>query len=145
MARTPRHLAAPVALLLVAAAASACGSSSSSTTSSAASGRPSSPATVRIVQPADGAVIVGSTVHVAVTVTGATIVQATTTNIRPDQGHVHLFLDSNLTYMSYTLQQDLSGVAPGTYQLRAEFVASDHAPFSPRVMSPTVLVTVRAG
>ena len=72
----------------------------------------------------------------------ATIVPATTTNIRPDQGHVHLYVDNVLVSMNYGLEQDLP-VQPGTYVLKAEFVASDHAPFNPRVVSPEVIFTVK--
>ena len=44
--------------------------------------------------------------------------------------------------MQYSLQQDVP-VHPGTYQLKAEFVASDHVPFNPRVWSQQVVFTVR--
>ena len=44
--------------------------------------------------------------------TGATIVPATTTNIQPDQGHVHLYVDNVLVSMNYGLEQDLP-VHPG--------------------------------
>ena len=104
--------------------------------------RPSSPATITITSPADGATITGSTVHVAVAVANATVVQATTTNIRPDQGHVHLYLDNALTYMNYTLEQDIP-VSPGTWVMKAEFVASDHVPFNPRVWSQQITFTVK--
>jgi len=104
--------------------------------------RPSSPAVVTIVEPVSGASVTGTTVHVIISLTGATIVPATTTNIRPDQGHVHLYVDNNLVSMNYGLEQDLP-VQPGTYVLKAEFVAADHAPFNPRVWSPEVYFTVR--
>ena len=84
----------------------------------------------------------GTTVHVALSVSGASIVSATTTNIRPDQGHVHLYVDNVLVSMNYGLKQDLP-VSPGTYVLKAEFVAADHAPFSPRVWSPEIFFTVK--
>jgi hypothetical protein len=71
-----------------------------------------------------------------------TTVAATTTDIRPDQGHIHLYVDNNLVSMNYGTTQDLQ-VAPGTHILRAEFVASDHAPFDPRVVTPDVVFTVR--
>ena len=32
---------------------------------------------------------------------------------------------------------------PGRYVIKAEFVASDHAPFNPRVWSPEVIFTVK--
>jgi hypothetical protein len=104
--------------------------------------RPSSPAVVAIVQPQSGAAITGPTVHVVLTLTGATIVSQTTTDIRPDQGHVHLYVDNVLVSMNYGLEQDIP-VHPGTYVLKAEFVAADHAPFSPRVWSPEVFFTVK--
>ena len=103
--------------------------------------RPSSPATVSVVEPADGAKIVGTSVHVVLKLTGGTIVTATTTNIRPDEGHVHLYLNGNIVSMNYGIEQDLP-VTPGTYVLRAEFVAADHAPFNPRVESADVVFTV---
>jgi len=102
----------------------------------AASGnRPSSPAVLTIVQPMSDESVTGTSVHVVLSLTGAQIVSATTTNIRPDQGHVHLYVDNVLVSMNYGLEQDLP-VHPGTYVLKAEFVAADHAPFNPRVWSP---------
>jgi len=104
--------------------------------------RPSSPATVEIVEPADGATVSGASAHVVLRLNGATIVSETTTDIRPDEGHVHLFLNGEVVSMNYGLEQDLQ-VAPGTYVLRAEFVAADHAPFNPRVESGDVVFTVK--
>jgi hypothetical protein len=104
--------------------------------------RPSSPATVEIVQPASGATVTGTSVHVVLKLNGAEIVSATTTAIRPDQGHVHLYVDNILVSMNYGLEQDLP-VKPGTYVLKAEFVAADHAPFNPRVWSGEVFFTVK--
>ncbi len=104
--------------------------------------RPSSPAIVAIVQPQSGAQVTGDTVHVVLSLTGATIVTQTTTNITPTEGHVHLYVDNVLVSMNYGLEQDLP-IHPGTYVLKAEFVAADHAPFSPRVYSPEVFFTVK--
>jgi hypothetical protein len=104
--------------------------------------RLSSPAKVAIVQPTAGEQVTGSTVHIVLSLTGAEIVSATTTNVRPDQGHVHLYVDNVLVSMNYGLEQDLP-VHPGTYVLKAEFVASDHAPFNPRVWSSEVYFTVK--
>lgn len=136
-------------LSLTASALAGCGSGSGSSSSSAsapgttvAGQRPSSPAAVTILSPRDGAVISGGMVHIEVTVSGAQVVQTTSQSISPTQGHVHLFLDGDLTYMSYTLKQDLPLTHPGNYVLLAEFVASDHIPFNPRVMSAKVLFTV---
>jgi len=104
--------------------------------------RPSSPATLAITQPTDGATVSGTTVHITMDLENATITSATTASISPDQGHIHLYVDGVLTSMNYTTQQDLP-VTPGTYSLKAEFVAADHAPFSPRVWSNQVVFTVK--
>jgi hypothetical protein len=103
--------------------------------------RPSSEATVSVAEPANGATIIGTSVHVVLELVGARIVEDTTTNIRPDEGHVHLYLNGQVVSMNYGLIQDLP-VTPGTYVLRAEFVAADHAPFSPRVESGDIVFTV---
>ncbi len=117
-------------------------SPAASLAASPAGSRPSSPAVVTIVSPASGAVVTGRTVHIVVSLVNATIVPVTSTNLAPDRGHVHLYVDNQLVSMNYGLEQDLP-VTPGTYLLRAEFVASDHAPFSPRVWSPEVVFTVQ--
>jgi len=104
--------------------------------------RPSSPAVITIVEPTAGQTVSGTSVHVVLSLTGAKIVPQTTTKIRPDEGHVHLFVDNVLVSMNYGLEQDLT-VHPGTYVLTAEFVAADHAPFSPRVVTPQTIFSVR--
>ncbi len=153
MHHRPRSLLARLAILVATVAlVAACAPSGAEPASTAgatppsaipitSAGRPSSPAVVTIVQPQSGQTVTGSTVHVVLTLTGAEIVPATTTAIRPDQGHVHLYVDNVLVSMNYGLEQDLP-VQPGTYVLKAEFVASDHAPFNPRVWSPEVFFTV---
>jgi hypothetical protein len=134
-----------VAVALLAALLGACspgGAPSPAPGASTLGARPSSPATVEIVQPVSGATITGTTLHIVLKLTGAQIVTTTSTNIQPDQGHVHLYVDNVLVSMNYGLEQDLT-VHSGTYVLRAEFVASDHAPFNPRVLSPEVFFTVK--
>jgi hypothetical protein len=143
-------------LLLLAALAlmPACGAGSSSPSPSARSpvavetpdpaGRPPSPVTIRIVSPIPGDVVHGTTLRVAVALTGGTVVQATTTRIRPDQGHVHLYLDNTLVYMNYTLEQDVPVHLGENGSIRAEFVAADHFPFNPRVTTPDVFFSVKA-
>jgi hypothetical protein len=148
----PRSRAVMVLIALLAVAVSGCGSGGATAPPSApsaqpsapgASGnRPSSPAIVAITQPANGAQVTGPSVHIVLALTGAKIVSATTTNIRPDEGHVHLLVDNVVVSMNYGLEQDIP-VKPGTYVLKAEFVAADHAPFSPRVLSPEVFFTVK--
>lgn len=103
--------------------------------------RPASAATLSITSPADGSTVSGSTIHVVVDLQGAQVVQATSSNISPDRGHVHLYIDGALQYMQYSLSQDFP-VHPGVYTIKAEFVASDHFPFNPRVYSKQIVFTV---
>ena len=63
------------------------------------------------------------------------------TDIRPDEGHVHLYVNNSLVSMNYGLEQDVP-VNPGTIVIKAEFVAADHAPFNPRVWSDEIVVTI---
>jgi hypothetical protein len=104
--------------------------------------RPSSPATLTITAPNDGATVTGTSVHIAMDLENATITSATTTNITPTEGHIHLYVDNVIRSMNYSTEQDLP-VTPGTYVLKAEFVAADHAPYSPRVWSNQVIFTVQ--
>ena len=141
--RTRLGAATPAALLagaLLSALLVACGSSSgappgASTTSGSASPRPSSTATLSIVSPTNGQVLRGGTVVVKVDLQGATIVPATSTNLRPDQGHLHVILDDTLVTMSTGLKTVIPNVPPGQHLLKVEFVANDHAPFDPRVIA----------
>jgi hypothetical protein len=144
--RGPRLVTVAVAILLVAGCSSGAPPSSPSPyapyESYVPSGRPSTSAKVSIVSPTPNEVITGTTVHVVVSLTGATIVPDTNEDIRPDEGHVHLYLDNALVYMQYSLSKDIP-VSPGTYVLKAEFVANDHAPFNPRDWSDQVFFTVK--
>lgn len=152
----PRHCVLWTALLIGSLAVAACSGSTAGGPSSVegspagsglvapspAGSRPTSPASVTITSPKPNEPVTGTSVHVVISLQNATIVAATTTNIRPDQGHVHLYVDNVLVSMNYGLEQDLP-VQPGTYLLKAEFVAADHAPFNPRVWSPEVIFTVK--
>jgi hypothetical protein len=97
--------------------------------------RPSSPARLTIESPTNGAVVEGSTVELRVDLRGARIVPLTTTEIEPDEGHLHVLLDDTLISMTEGLEQSIPGVGPGMHRLTVEFVASDHAPFDPRVVA----------
>ena len=146
--RLQRPLVAVLAALLVASCSPGASPTSTPAGSDAPcvsyvpSGRPSTTAQITIVSPTPNEVITGSTVHVVVAVTGATIVDDTNEDIRPDQGHVHVYLDNTLWYMQYSLTKDIP-VHPGTYTVKAEFVANDHAPFNPRDWSTQVFFTVK--
>ena len=100
----------------------------------AATERPSSTAKLTILSPAPGASISGKTLHVPLALTGAVIVPQTSTHLTPDRGHVHLLLDGRVVSMAYGLDQDVA-VTPGPHLLQAEFVATDHFPFNPRVIA----------
>ncbi|HLY35963.1 MAG TPA: hypothetical protein VKU35_04545 [Candidatus Limnocylindria bacterium] len=139
-------LAISLAIVLAACGGNGAGAtpgSSAATASVAIGPRPSSPAVVTIVEPKPNETVNGTTLHVVLSLEHAKIVNQTTTNIRPDEGHVHLYVNGVLVSMNYGLTQDLP-VHPGTYALKAEFVASDHAPFNPRVWSAVVVFTVVA-
>ena len=99
--------------------------------------RPSSTASLEIVQPEAGAVVEGPDVHVVVDLQGGLIVPEASTDLAPDTGHIHLKLNGDLVSHTYGTEQLLEGVEPGSYLLEAEFVAADHAPFSPRVLTST--------
>ena len=97
--------------------------------------RPASTAALAFEKPMPGRIVPGDELAVVLRLTGGRIVSATSTDLRPDEGHIHLSLDGRLISMTYgTLQTvDLSGTPPGMHELDAEFVAADHAPFDPRV------------
>jgi hypothetical protein len=97
--------------------------------------RPSSPANLKILSPTNGEVVRGTDVEIKVDLTGARIVQATTTNISPDGGHLHVYLDNQLVSMNFSTTQDVGNIKPGMHVLRVEFVAADHRPFDPRVFT----------
>jgi hypothetical protein len=107
--------------------------------------RPSTPVKITLLSPTNGEVVDGTSVLVKVSIEGGTITTVTTSDITPTKGHVHLYLNNQLIYMSYTLQQPIT-VKPGLeYSMYAEFVAQDHFPFSPRDVTPTIFFIVAPG
>jgi len=104
--------------------------------------RPSTPVKITLLSPTNGEVVHGTSVVVTVAISGGTITTVTTSDITPTKGHVHLYLNNQLIYMSYTLEQPIT-VRPGLeYSMYAEFVAQDHFPFDPRDVTPTIFFTV---
>ena len=100
-------------------------------------------AKVTILSPVNGVVVHGSSVDVRIGLEGAVVTKAYSTNVSPREGHIHLYLDNQLIYMNYTLQQDVP-VHPGfQYSLYAEFVAADHFPFQPRDQTPPIYFSVQ--
>ena len=129
-----------VVAIVTAGGLTACSKGSSASTGgspgpTSPAARLSSTAQLAIVSPKDGQVIAGSSVDLRVSLKRARIVPATTTNLQPDQGHLHVFLDDQIVSMTFGLNQRIPGVSPGQHVLRAEFVASDHGPFDPRVQA----------
>ena len=104
--------------------------------------RPSTPVKINLLAPTGGEVVHGTTLVVRVSIVGGVVTSAITGHITPTKGHVHLYLNNQLIYMSYTLSQPIT-VKPGLeYSMYAEFVAQDHFPFSPRDVTPTIFFTV---
>lgn len=123
------------AIVLTACGNSDDGGSAATGTTAPSSDRPSSTAKLSIVTPKVGEVVHGSSVDLRVKLQGAKLVPATTTNIVPDEGHLHVILDDTLISMTQGLEQTIPNVSPGDHRIMVEFVASDHAPFDPRVVS----------
>jgi hypothetical protein len=133
-------------IALLAVLLTACGGTAASTTSSPTpdlAHRPATSAKVTILAPTNGEVVHGSSVLVKIGLDGATVTKNYSTVVDPMHGHVHLYLDRQLIYMAYTLQQEVP-VHPGfQYTLYAEFVAADHFPFQPRDVTPTIQFSVQ--
>jgi hypothetical protein len=140
-----RSLSAALALAaLVLAGCSGGGSSSggqsgsgqaSATTAGNTADRPASTGKLAIEAPRNGQVVKGSNLTLKVDLTGAKVVPATTTKITPNQGHLHVTLDGKLISMNYGLSEKLPKMSLGTHLVQVEFVASDHLPFDPRVIT----------
>ena len=123
------------AFVLAACGSSDDGGSGATGATAPSSDRPSSSAKLAIVLPKVGDVVHGSSVDLRVKLQDAKLVPATTTHIVPDEGHLHVILDDTLISMTQGLEQTIPDVALGEHRIMVEFVASDHAPFDPRVVS----------
>ncbi|MEO8476692.1 MAG: hypothetical protein ABI572_06530 [Actinomycetota bacterium] len=124
--------------------ASTAGPSHASMSMSMAPGpRPSTAATVAIVSPKNGETVRASAVALKISLDGGSISTTTSTDLVPDEGHLHIVLDDRLISMTSGLASVIPDVTPGTHLLKVEFVANDHAPFDPRVIA-AVSFEVRA-
>jgi hypothetical protein len=132
---------AALAVVLLGACSSAGGSSPPPPPTTLAA-RPSSTARLTILAPRNGQTLSRQASEVRLDLTGAKIVSHTTTRIRPDQGHIHLLVDGKLVAMNYRLNERLPKLSPGQHVVQVEFVAADHAPFDPRVLTQAAF-TVR--
>jgi hypothetical protein len=132
----PRALLVSGLAALALTAAACGGGSGDGGPSTSPSIRPSSPAHVTIEQPTNGETFkAGATIPVKVQLTGAKIVRQTTTHITPTTGHLHLYVDNGLVSMNYQTTNTLKGVKSGMHVMKVEFVAADHIPFDPRVVT----------
>jgi hypothetical protein len=118
-----------------------------SPTPTAGAERPASSATLAIDDPSPDQRIDGGELDVVMELHGGRIVDAASTRLEPDTGHIHLSLDGRVVSMTYGLVQvvDVRGLAPGEHTLEAEFVAADHGPFRPRVTDTITFRVGRAG
>ena len=143
MRRLPRTRRVRTAVLLAAAAhaVAACsgggdgGSTPPAATAVAAAPRPSSPAKLTIMTPRNGQTVRQDRPEVRLELVGGKIVSQTTNRIQGDEGHIHLLIDGKLVAMNYGLRQRLPQLPPGQHVVQVEFVAADHAPFDPRVLT----------
>ena len=118
----------------------------------AACARP--PATVRIVEPAEGTVLAGPSVRVLLEAEGVPIVSAA--EQRPGTAHHHLYLDTDLGAPGDTIPAGVTGImhlgrgqtefvfdslAPGEHRIIALLADAWHVPLS-RPAADTVRITV---
>jgi hypothetical protein len=89
-------------------------------------------ATVKLLEPTQGAEVPAGTVRVRVETTGLAFTMPSNTNA-DGQGHVHFTLDEQPFVMSTEPQAEIKGVAPGPHTLKAELVQNDTRPFNPPV------------
>jgi hypothetical protein len=109
------------------------GSDAPATTTAAA--RPSSPAKLIITRPKNGQTVRQQRPELHLELDGGKIVSQTTTRVQGDEGHIHLHVDGKLVAMNYGLRQRLPALPPGQHVVQVEFVAADHAPFEPRILT----------
>jgi hypothetical protein len=55
--------------------------------------------------------------------------------VQGGEGHLHLHVDGKLVTMNYGLRERLPRLSPGQHVVQVEFVAADHVPFEPRVLT----------
>ena len=136
-----RRVRAAVLLAALALAVTACSGGDggsdppAAATTAATAPRPSSPAKLTIMTPRNGQTVRQDRPEVRLELVGGKIVSQTTNRIQGDEGHIHLLVDGKLVNMNYGLRQRLPQLPPGQHVVQVEFVAADHAPFDPRVLT----------
>lgn len=132
---------APVILALaLAACSSGSDKASPSPSPSPTSGRISSTAVLKIASPTPLQTVPTSGVVVKIELTGARVVPSGTTNIKPDEGHIHLMVDGKVITLTGGLEVPTGPLTKGQHLIQVEFSASDHGPFNPRVVQSVAVV-----
>jgi hypothetical protein len=131
------------ALALTACAGGGAGDASPPPTTGALAERPSSPARLTIVSPRNGQTVRRGRPELRLDLRGGKIVAQTSTRVRGDQGHLHLSVDGKLVNMNYGLRAKLPPLSPGQHVVQVEFVAADHIPFEPRIMTQAAFEVAR--
>jgi hypothetical protein len=96
--------------------------------------RPTSTGSITIVEPERGELVEGDSVTVKIELEGACLLEEAQREVRPDTGHMHLTLDSEVVTLLAGLEFTIDDVGPGSHLLQAEFSAADHGPFDPPVV-----------
>lgn len=122
--------AAGMFMLAIVCMTTACGGSDKPTTT-----RPRSTATIAISKPVANAKISTKTFTVKLDLQGGKIVDIVSQDLTPNEGHLHVSVDGKILTQTFWLSQKLKTPKKGEHLLQAEFVAKDHGPFSPRVLS----------
>ncbi len=123
-----RRVGIAIALALLIAA---CGNGGGTT----AKVRPSSTGKITIIEPKAGDTVTGKKFTVKLDLDGGRIVNVVSRDLTSDEGHVHMSVDGRILTQTFGLTQKLEAPKEGTHLLQAEFVAKDHGPFDPRVLS----------
>jgi hypothetical protein len=149
-AKTRRLSGATVAvLLLIAATACGGGASPSETigppTDSPASPQPSTNAELLIIAPRAGQVLAAADVELRLRLIGGTLADTATTELPPDEGHIHVLVNDKLIAMTSGLELQVppDQLRVGTNTIQAEFVANNHLPFAPPRVIADVIFEVR--
>lgn len=138
-----RITAVASAIAFAACGGAGSGDPSTSTPSpSVASERPTSTAELGITRPRNGE-RVGRDAELVIDLQGGRVVDQTSTDLQPDEGHLHVTLDGTLLTMTSALEQPLTDLEPGDHLVQVEFVANDHAPFDPRVLAAVAFESER--
>ena len=110
---------------------------------STAKERPASVASITIEKPQAGDVITSKTMTVKLELDNGRIVDVVSQDLTRDEGHVHVSVDGKILTQTFGLEQKLKTPEEGQHLLQAEFVAKDHGPFNPRVLSTVTFVVKR--